>query len=330
MHQAVVEGVPATKRDMYYRDVPLFKNQRVVDNLVDDIAASLDLERSDLNIRATTKGIFCGSGLTINLIGDEMITGSDSEPTLIPVGDDIETFSVDDDVEWVLVVEKDAVFQTLCHHRLTALTPGKGIMITGKGYPDLATRQLVKTLSDCLPKRIPVMAFVDGDAFGIDILSVYKYGSQAMSHENDKLAASRLKWLGLWSTELSKLGIDKDALIPITPHDEKKALSLLRNKMPAKWRRELNHMLHNRRKAEIEVLTTARSLTFPRSSSLPEVAGTASILCSSFSYSAPTPCPARPFPESSLIAARPEFGLPPLLQYITFKLREVVSSASHL
>ncbi|KAG7091079.1 hypothetical protein E1B28_010136 [Marasmius oreades] len=330
MHEAVIDGIPATKRDIYYRDVSLFKNQRVVDNLVDDIAASLDLERSDLKIRATAKGTFCGSGLTIHLINGEILSGSDSEASLVPAGEDIESFSVDDDVEWVLVVEKDAVFQTLCHHRLTALTAGKGIMITGKGYPDVATRQLVKTLSDCLPKRIPIMAFMDGDAFGIDILSVYKYGSRAMSHENEKLAANRVKWLGLWSTELSKIGIDKDALIPITVHDEKKALSLLRKNMPTKWRRELNHMLHNRRKAEIEVLTTARSLTIPQSSHLSNITGSASISSSDSSLNlnlAPTSCPALPFSESPNLAARSS-GLSPLLQYITFKLREVVSSAT--
>ncbi|KAI3619026.1 hypothetical protein WG66_000530 [Moniliophthora roreri] len=66
------------------------------------------------------------------------------------------------------------------------------------------------------------MALVDGDAYGIDILSVYKFGSWALRHENDQLAASRIKWLGLWSTELASLGIDKEALLPITRHDEKK------------------------------------------------------------------------------------------------------------
>lgn len=47
------------------------------------------------------------------------------------------------------------------------------------------------------------MALVDGDAFGIDILSVYKYGSRALQHENYKLAAGRVRWLGLWSSELA-------------------------------------------------------------------------------------------------------------------------------
>ena len=48
-----------------------------------------------------------------------------------------------------------AVFQTLCRLGITQhpLFPGPGILVTGKGYPDVATRQLVATLSDNLPDR---------------------------------------------------------------------------------------------------------------------------------------------------------------------------------
>jgi meiotic recombination protein SPO11 len=48
------------------------------------------------------------------------------------------------------------------------------------------------------------MGLVDSDPFGLDILSVYKYGSQRMQHENDKLAARRIKWLGIWASELER------------------------------------------------------------------------------------------------------------------------------
>ncbi|KAF7983767.1 hypothetical protein HWV62_18966 [Athelia sp. TMB] len=70
------------------------------------------------------------------------------------------------------------------------------------------------------------MALVDGDAFGLDILSVYKYGSVSMRHESAKLVASRVEWIGVWASELA--------------------------------RKELQHMLHTRRKAEIEILSTAQ------------------------------------------------------------------------
>lgn len=104
------------------------------------------------------------------------------------------------------------------------------------------------------------MALVDGDPSGLAILSTYSNGSSAMQHENNKLASGgRIKWIGIRLSELSRFGIGKDSLLPITNHDEKKAMSmLLRNTpYPDPWRKELAHMLHSRRKAEIEVLMNA-------------------------------------------------------------------------
>lgn len=47
------------------------------------------------------------------------------------------------------------------------------------------------------------MGLVDGDAYGLDILSVYRYGSQNLRHENEKLAAHRIQWLGVRASELA-------------------------------------------------------------------------------------------------------------------------------
>ncbi|KAI9067138.1 DNA topoisomerase IV, alpha subunit [Trametes sanguinea] len=325
MHEALTDDIPTTKRDMYYKDVELFGSQSTVDSLVDDIAATFQVGRADLNVRASPKGLVCGAGLQLHLHSGEVLAVSDSEPILIPPSEDIERFEVNGDLAWVLIVEKEAVFQTLCRLRLGTCRalPGNGLVVTGKGYPDVATRQLVKTLSANLPQRqestctfqidyrshrghsIPILALVDGDAYGIDILSVYKYGSMRMRHEQGQLAAERVEWLGLWSSELAGLGIERDALIPITKHDEKKASSnhigasgrslynsvhasvsqartlLRRGSTPPHWRsvpvldipcrnllkitlflrRELQHMLFTRRKAEIEILEALRSPT---------------------------------------------------------------------
>ncbi|KAG2148313.1 Spo11/DNA topoisomerase VI subunit A [Suillus cothurnatus] len=293
-HQALVDNVPLTKRDMYYKDVPLFKTQGTVNRLVDDLAVTLGLERADLQIRAASKGLICGTGLTIHLLEGEALSINDLEAntfsretnpdfecvyqgTLIPTGETIERFDLKGDISWVLVVEKEAVFQTLCRFQFAShqSLPGPGFIITGKGYPDVATRQLVKTLSDNLPAHIPIVALVDGDAYGLDILSVYKYGSHSLRHENKKLAAKRIEWLGLWASEIAEyldadnfltfLEIDLDTLIPITLHDEKKALAVLSRPIdvvPTKWRqveKELTRMLHIRRKAEIEILSGALS-----------------------------------------------------------------------
>jgi meiotic recombination protein SPO11 len=51
--------------------------------------------------------------------------------------------------------------------------------------------------------RVPVVALVDGDAYGIDIVSVYKFGSVALRHELCKLAAPRVECIGVWASELA-------------------------------------------------------------------------------------------------------------------------------
>ena len=50
--------------------------------------------------------------------------------------------------------------------------------------------------------RIPILALVDADPHGLDILSVYKYGSNATAHEGDTLIARRIELLGIKITEL--------------------------------------------------------------------------------------------------------------------------------
>ncbi|KAF8577304.1 DNA topoisomerase IV, alpha subunit, partial [Ramaria rubella] len=261
VHEALTINIPTTKRDIFYKDVPLFKSQSVVDDLVDDLAASLGVSRGDLNVRASPKGLFCGSGLTIHLRSGGVIRGNDGEGALIPAAADISQIKISMAISWVLIVEKEAAFQTFCRTNLASNSycPGSGVIITGKGYPDLATRQLVSYLSNTLGTSVPLLALVDADAYGLDILSVYKFGSQSMSHESSTATAPRIIWLGVWTSELPSLGVDKDNLIPLTVHDHKKARMLKRHDMmmPPQWRKELTHMLHTRRKAEIEIISSA-------------------------------------------------------------------------
>ncbi|KAF8271257.1 Spo11/DNA topoisomerase VI subunit A [Lactarius quietus] len=223
-HEAIMNGLPATKRD-----VQLFKKQSVVDKLVDDLAATIDTTRAQLNIRASPKGLICGGGLSIRTISGEVIQVTESEGTLIPVAEDIASLDFSKNINWVLVIEKE-----------------------GKGYPDLATRQIVKTLSDILPSTVPFVTLVDGDAYGLDIASVYKFGSVTLRHESHRLAVPRIEDL----LTRTRFGVDRCALLPISRADEKKARSMLRRELPDHWKKELVHMLYTRRKAETEILSS--------------------------------------------------------------------------
>ncbi|KIM32154.1 hypothetical protein M408DRAFT_214618 [Serendipita vermifera MAFF 305830] len=261
IYEALVTGVPITKRDIYYRDVALFKRQSVVDNLVDDIAATFEVERDDLLVRASSKGLFCGGILCLKLRNGAIVSGDENQPTMIPSGDDIEEMVVDEDIGWILVVEKEAIFQTLCQVGFAndnALQK-PGIIFTGKGYPDIATRQLVHKLSSALPESIPIFALVDADPYGVDILSCYAFGSESLYHQREELIAERIEWLGVRFSELEGLGIPQEALLPLTERDERKVATILSRSdemMPRAWKDELRCMLETGLKAEIEVVCT--------------------------------------------------------------------------
>jgi len=239
--------------------VKLFKTQSSVDQMIDDLAATFGLRRCDLNIRSAAKGLFCGSALRLILQDGTKFYGSNNEATLIPAPQDTASIELDEELSWILVVEKEAVFQSMCREGIANHTslPGPGIIITGRGYPDISTRELVHNLSEGVPNSIPCLALMDADPHGLDILSVYKYGSQKLKHEGETLESPKLKWIGLRFREIDSLGLDIDALLPFTKYDHQKAVAMLKRSnevLPNRWRRELSAMLHIRRKAELELL----------------------------------------------------------------------------
>ncbi|KAK7415688.1 endodeoxyribonuclease [Neonectria punicea] len=56
-HDALVSGTILTKRHIYYQHQDLFEKQRQVDELVDDLALTLGVNRGDLNIVRLSVGI---------------------------------------------------------------------------------------------------------------------------------------------------------------------------------------------------------------------------------------------------------------------------------
>ncbi|GAA5950306.1 hypothetical protein JCM21900_001109 [Sporobolomyces salmonicolor] len=252
--------IVSTKRDIYYRDVALFVKQQTVDSIVEDLAATLQVRRSDLNIIAASKGLFSGA-LKIFMADETELAGS-SQGTLIPPDQAIEHIE-NEDLNWVLVVEKEAVFRTLISAGLTSNEElGHGVVLTGKGYPDLATRELVKRLADDLPS-IPLLFLVDSDPHGLEILSTYVLGSSSLSHDAANLAIGpgRANWVGIKPSEWDSMGVKREELLLMSAADRKKAGAMVRREWwPAEWRKELEYMLHLSRKAEIEALSSSPSL----------------------------------------------------------------------
>ncbi|KAL4894609.1 Spo11/DNA topoisomerase VI subunit A [Aspergillus ambiguus] len=185
---------------------------------------------------------------------------------LIPRTQDIVEVDIAN-AEWILIIEKEAVFRrlTASNFHLNSAA-GKGILITGKGYPDLNTRAFVRALSDgCarLDKPPQFYVLVDSDPDGMAIMSTYKYGTMAHASDNARLNVPCIRWLGLRTSDVAAdtdpLG--DNSLIKLTTRDRKKAVSMLSNSPvwadsgpELEWRAELQQMLMLNLKAEIETL----------------------------------------------------------------------------
>ncbi|KZT58603.1 DNA topoisomerase IV, alpha subunit [Calocera cornea HHB12733] len=226
--------------------------QKKTFNLIEKLALKLGVSRDELNIRASPRGMFAGSALKLYTTQGDVITASATMGRHTPAWRDIDILDVHPDIAFVLVVEKEAVFQTLLAKRFAdhPFCNGKGLIITGKGYPDLATRDIFKALATLLPMWIPITVLVDADPYGIEILAQY------IKHCGPHVG-KRVQWIGVFGTEWSDLGVDLDDLLPMKPGDNRKALKMLRAPdLPYQWRKEFEYMLFTQRKAEIECLAS--------------------------------------------------------------------------
>ncbi|KAL1021477.1 hypothetical protein UPYG_G00013800 [Umbra pygmaea] len=255
IYKLVQSNIYATKRDIYYNDTQLFGSQRTVDSIVDDISCLLKVPRRRLHVLASSKGFVSGDLCYLEEDGTRVDCHSSTSAT--PVSSNVVGISnIVSSAKFVLIVEKDATFQRLLDDDICSkLSPC--IMITGKGVPDVNSRLMVRKIWDTL--HVPVFALVDADPHGIEIMCIYKYGSVAMSFEAHSLTVPSVMWLGLLPSDLERLRVPEEALIPLTQRDQSKLTSLMNRPylacQPA-WHKELLIIQQSKRKAEIQSLAS--------------------------------------------------------------------------
>lgn len=118
-------------------------------------------------------------------------------------------------------------------------------------------------------KAPTLLALVDHDPDGIAIMSTYKHGSEALSHESRALVAPQLQWLGVKREDLVRMSTSLETgeelgpergLLRLTKRDRAKAMAMLEKGVCAEdgveagWRAELQAMLMTNVKAEIQLL----------------------------------------------------------------------------
>jgi meiotic recombination protein SPO11 len=77
---------------------------------------------------------------------------------------------------------------------------GQGLLVTGKGYPDLATRSFLYLIHSKCPE-MPIFALTDFDPDGVNIMRCYRHGSRSLDHE-ENITVPEIMWLGVKSDHI--------------------------------------------------------------------------------------------------------------------------------
>ncbi|KAF8712943.1 hypothetical protein HU200_028728 [Digitaria exilis] len=216
-----------------------------------DVVSLLRCTRQSLGVMASSRGALIGR-LVLHGPDEEQIDCSILGASGHAITGDLSVLSklnLSSDARYIIVVEKDAIFQRLAEDRLYNQLPC--ILITAKGYPDIATRFILHRLSQTFP-NMPIFTLVDWNPAGLAILCTYKYGSISMGLESYRYACN-VKWLGLRGDDLQL--IPQNAFQELKPRDLQIAKSLMSSKfLQESHRAELTKMVDTGKRAEIEAL----------------------------------------------------------------------------
>ena len=244
----------ATKREVFYSDVNLFRDQKYSDKIIEDTAAMLKTTRDSIHVVASARGSAMGrviirdGGDLIDLT--KMGTGGWA---ITPFLDQVEI--VESDAEYIILSEKDAAVMRLAEAKYWNREPC--IVLTGKGSGDIATRAFLRMLVKEL--EIPAFALVDSDPYGHYIYSVFLRGSKRLSYESPFIATPELKLLGVLSRDLDEYNIPKAVRIPMEPTDVKRVKDMLKEPFVMQnkeWVKDLRLMLQLKEKAEIQAFAS--------------------------------------------------------------------------
>ncbi len=271
-HRFVKERLHTTIRGLFYQlkfslgediDENVFSEQAESNPLIEDLEVSLGLKREDLNLNANRKGVLAGNMKIIDTFGSEKIEidcsrqGRSGWAIPSDVDNDIEFVNVK--AKYVLIVEKDALWQRLNEDLFWK--KNNCILMTPQGQAARGTRRLVKKLADM---HLPVYVFTDSDAWGWYIYWTIKTGSINLAYIGEDVATPSAKFLGVTMSDLDKYEFLNKLTINASDIDIKRAQEMLNYEWINKykeWRQELERMIKTRKKLEQDALQGPR-LTF--------------------------------------------------------------------
>ncbi len=266
-------------RGVYYSLKHLFICQADCNSVVLDVGRILDLKRHEMGIVPVARGKIVGK-FSFAFLSPPDTKGAINAPVVhdcmawvdqggLPISSLWTSVSANDihmelqgnDVKLMLIVEKDGPFQKLCEERFFDQCPC--IIVTGCGFPDIATRCFVSKVSAKFPS-LQVIGLCDYNPYGAALLLTYKTIPKGVTRKDlGNEACTRLKYLGMRSIHVAELcfrmtcvSIDYSVHLQrfnIFDHRKLSALLDLSDINPL-WKEELLKMRENTFKCELESL----------------------------------------------------------------------------
>jgi meiotic recombination protein SPO11 len=191
----VRKGITFTKRDRFYQNKD-FKLQATSDGIIEYVSCMFECSRQSLNIVASSRGCIIGN-LTFRCVEDEVNCNYGEKVILSSKVKNIKS----DDAPFIHLVEKHCTLSRLADDKLHKRYGC--IILTGKGQPNLSTRSFLRKLK--IELNIPVVAIMDFDPDGFQILSSYRCGAQNSAHENLNLVTPDIRWIGIGPKDIERI-----------------------------------------------------------------------------------------------------------------------------
>ena len=184
-------------------DENIFDEQAESNPLIEDLEVSMGVKREDLNLNANRKGVLVGNLKVIDSFGSEKSEIDCSKlgrsGWAIPSDVDNEIEFVDIKAKYVLVVEKDAIWQRLNEDQFWKKE--NCIIMTPVGQASRGTRRMIRKLAD---KGLPIYVFTDSDAWGWYIYWTIKAGSINLAYIGSDVATPEAKFIGMSMSDIEK------------------------------------------------------------------------------------------------------------------------------
>jgi DNA topoisomerase-6 subunit A len=233
-----------------------FDTQDESDPILEDLEVALGALREELHIFAENRGALVGN-ITIIDKGDEincrrMGSGGYAIPSIVEP-DVIEFRKCE--AKFVLHVEKGTVWNRFNEDRFWETS--NCILTHGAGQPPRGVRRLLQRFNQEL--KLPIVCLLDCDPWGHYIYSVIKQGSISLAFESSRLAIPDAKFLGIRAKDYRECELPEAVKIDLSDNDRKRAKEIAAYpwfKDHKAWQKEIDHLLKNGFKMEVESLIT--------------------------------------------------------------------------